>query len=326
MGNTLANVPLVEQGDESGLLVGGSSSKAGDKPIMGSIMEKVVEALNRAQQRQRSVEVSSKAQAAYVGEGLPPVPPKLMERIERGDFMEMCELIPEFWMAHKGIEEGPTQRVARSKGRKQSQNIYVWLQSYVVYVAVIAGKHPARISELMAYMILIIKASQEYEGLASFMYDEAFRRQAAATGLTEWSKINPSIFTECFNTRARSGTRCELCLTLGHDAEGCTRSEGEGDLALRWRTMEAALASPHLRSSERGVPPGYEATDACKLYNEGRCHYQPCKFRHVCRECKGDHPATAVPECYARVVGTPRALGPMRQNRSTKSRGRGFPY
>ena len=66
-----------------------------------------------------------------------------------------------------------------------------------------------------------------------FMYDEAFRRQAAATGLTEWSKINPSIFTVCFNTRARSGTRCELCLTLGHDAEGCTRSEGEGDLALR---------------------------------------------------------------------------------------------
>ena len=68
MGNTLANVPLVEHGDESGLLAGGSS-KAGDKPIMGSIMGKVVEALNQAQQRQRSVEVSSKAQAAYVGEG-----------------------------------------------------------------------------------------------------------------------------------------------------------------------------------------------------------------------------------------------------------------
>ena len=95
-----------------------------------------------------------------------------------------------------------------------------------VYVAVIAGKHPERVSELMAYMILIIKASQEYKVLAWFMYSEDKQ-------LTEWSKINPSIFMVCFNTRARSGTRCELCLTLGHDAEGCTRSEGEGDLALR---------------------------------------------------------------------------------------------
>ena len=111
-----------------------------------------------------------------MGEGLPPVPPKLVERIERGDFVEMCELIPEFWMAHKGEEEAPTQRVAQSKGRKQSQNIYVWLQCYAVYVTVLAGKHPERVSELMAYMIHIIKASQEYEGLAWFMYDEAFRR------------------------------------------------------------------------------------------------------------------------------------------------------
>ena len=100
------------------------------------------------------------------------------------------------------------------------------------YVAVLAGKHPERVSELMAFMIYIIKASEEYEGLAWFMYYEAFRRQAAAR-LTEWSKINPSIFTACFNTRARSGTRCELCLTLGHDAKGCTRSEVEVDLALR---------------------------------------------------------------------------------------------
>ena len=162
----------------------------------------------------------------------------------------------------------------------------------------------------MVYMIHIIKASQEYEGSVWFMYGEAFRRQAAATGLTEWSKINPSVFTVCFITRARSGTRCELFLTLGHNAEGCTRSEGEVDLALRLRTMDAALGSSHLRSSERGVPPGYEATDACKLFNTGRCHYQPCKFRHVCRTCKGDHPATANLSVILSWLGHPKHWTP----------------
>lgn len=146
-----------------------------------------------------------------------------------------------------------------------------------------------------------------------------------STGFTEWLKINPSIFTVCFNSRARSGVRCELCLTLGHDAGGCPRMEGETDLALRLRTMEAALGAPHPSSGERGVPLGYEATDACKLYNEGRCHYNPCKFRHACRACRGNHPAIASPECNARVMGwTPRGLGPVRQGRNI--RGRGFPY
>ena len=111
---------------------------------------------------------------------------------------------------------------------------------------------PEEVPELMAYMIHIIKASQEYEGLAWFMYDEAYRRQAAATGFTEWLKINRSIFTVCFNSRAKSGVRCELCLTLRHDARGCTRTEREMDLALRLRTMEAALGAPHPSSSEGG--------------------------------------------------------------------------
>ena len=72
VGNTLANVPQVEQEE--------SSSKAGDKPIMGTIMGKVVEALNQAQRRQRS-DVSGKAHTAYMVEGLPLVPPKLVERL-----------------------------------------------------------------------------------------------------------------------------------------------------------------------------------------------------------------------------------------------------
>ena len=184
-----------------------------------------MEALNQVQQRQRSVEVSSKAQAAYVGEGLLPVPPKLVEMIERGDFVDV--------RVNSRVLDGPQRCNTKGSPEQGQETVPEHLCVVAVYVAVIAGKHPERVSELMAYMILIIKASQEYKVLAWFMYDEAFRRQAAATGLTEWSKINPSIFTVCFNTRARSGTRCELCLTLGHDAEGCTRSEGEGDLALR---------------------------------------------------------------------------------------------
>lgn len=140
----------MEQGDKS-KEAGGSNSKAGDKPIWGGIMGKVVEALNQEQRRQKGGEDCNKARPAYVGEGLPPVPPKLVVRIERGEFVEMCELIPEFWMVHTGEDDVPAQRVVRSKGRKQSQNIYVWLQCYAIYVAVMAGKYPERVPELIAH-------------------------------------------------------------------------------------------------------------------------------------------------------------------------------
>ena len=116
----------------------------------------------------------------------------------------MCELIPEYWIIQK-CEEASAQRMTRTRGRKQSQNILVWVRCFAMYVAVVAGKWPRRVPEMMAYMINIVKAHQEYKGLAWFLYDEAYRRQAAATGHTEWSKVNPSIFTMCFIAKAKEG-------------------------------------------------------------------------------------------------------------------------
>ena len=60
----------------------------------------------------------------------------------------MCsQLILEFWMVHRGEEELPAQKMVQSKGRKQSQDI-------VVYVAVVSGKQPERMPELMYYVLL----------------------------------------------------------------------------------------------------------------------------------------------------------------------------
>ena len=84
-----------------------------------------------------------------MGEGLPPVPPQLDERIERGDFIEMCELIPEYWMVQKG-EEAAAERMTRIRGRKQSQDIHVWVQCFAMYVAVVSGKWPKQVPEMVA--------------------------------------------------------------------------------------------------------------------------------------------------------------------------------
>ncbi len=49
-----------------------------------------------------------------------------------------------------------------------------WMQCFAVYVGVMATRHPEAVPELMAYMVAIIRASEDYSGLAWVHYDAAY--------------------------------------------------------------------------------------------------------------------------------------------------------
>ena len=44
----------------------------------------------------------------YVGEGSPPVPSKLAEKVRRWEYLEMSELLPEFWSKADDSETMPS--------------------------------------------------------------------------------------------------------------------------------------------------------------------------------------------------------------------------
>lgn len=62
----------------------------------------------------------------HIGEGLPPVPAKLTAKILRHEFMEMHELLPEFWNEPKEDNRPAT----RAKVKKRVLYITVWLQCF----------------------------------------------------------------------------------------------------------------------------------------------------------------------------------------------------
>ena len=95
----------------------------------------------------------------YVDDGLPPVPQRMVDRVHKGEYIEMGDMLPEFWVAPREGKEATAQRLARNRGRRQTQDICVWSQCFAIYVAVMSTKWPQRVPEMMAYMIQIIRAS-----------------------------------------------------------------------------------------------------------------------------------------------------------------------
>ena len=93
----------------------------------------------------------------YVGDGMLPVPAKLAGRIKRWDYIEMGELLPEFWISMRDGEREGRERKARQSRNVTDHNS--WLQCYAIYVAVLGPQEPQALPELMAYMAFIIRVS-----------------------------------------------------------------------------------------------------------------------------------------------------------------------
>ena len=116
--------------------------------------------------------------ATKIGDNLPPVPPKLAGRIIRGEFVALHELLPECL-----VDASEANRPAtKARAKKRILDLNTWLQCFALYVGGLGPVKLAYIPQLMAYMVTIIRVSQEFEGTAWAVYDDAYRRQAAAAG------------------------------------------------------------------------------------------------------------------------------------------------
>ena len=279
----LRSVPTIEADKEQVETVGSESNKYTTNllPVGGSSSKR-----------------KASEQGAYVGEALPPVPQKLADRIQAWEFVEMSELLPEFWSQQRTDEKEGANRAGANRRKRPITEINVWLQCFAVYVGVMSAKHPEAIPELMAYMVAVIRACEDFSGLAWVRYDAAYRRQAAASGNRTWSRINPSLFSLCFTGKAQAAKRCDLCLAASHVTKDCSLSADlDPDLPSRLKAVESAVvafAQSGSGGSERQLQ-RRPHDDICRVFNEKRCYFRRCRYRHVCLGCTGAHPLIDCP-------------------------------
>ena len=77
-----------------------------------------------------------------IGAATPPVPPKLVERIKTGDFIDMAELLPDCMGTSKSsmVDESTKQKVRR----RPVSSIIEWVQCFNTYLSVMCRICPEK--------------------------------------------------------------------------------------------------------------------------------------------------------------------------------------
>ena len=78
---------------------------------------------------------------------------------------------------------------------KQITDVVQWAQAFSIFSLVLVTWFPHRARDLLLYELLILRTYSQFgRGDARRNYDEAFRRDAAARGLSDWSNMNVELF------------------------------------------------------------------------------------------------------------------------------------
>ena len=205
--------------------------------------------------------------AFILGPGRPPIPPKLVTQILANKFIELSELLPENLESPQcesssfTIEGGAIVPITKvlSKRKQEISDILTWVECFTSYITVISASFPSRARDLLSYMALIIRMAKRYTGNCWLNYDRAFRLEAAASNLREWSQLKPDLYS--YHTSVSSS-----------------------ETYTRFATQ----------SSNRREPQGSQsASEICRSWNTGACitPREFCRFRHRCNRpgCGGSH-------------------------------------
>ena len=261
-------------------------------------------------------------QAFILGEGLPPVPAKLVGKICRGEFVDMAELLRDNIEAERRRGSAGEASRSASQRRREIPDILSWVQCFGTYACVVASQHPEKLTQLLAYQTTVIREARRCGGTGWQGYDSMFRQHAANMGAdTDWSKLNNSLYAVTFLAQQNGrGRTCEYCLESDHVAAECAlapsrptepqpparQPPGQGlqfGGAESRRPGESRDPATSMGGRSRG-PSRAPVDRVCYSWNEGFCRFQPrCRFKHECARCGGDHRAT---ECPSRPPPAPR--------------------
>lgn len=255
-------------------IFGDSTSPSGATPAGAAKVPPMVKAATN--------ESSATSPPFTLGEGLPPVPGKLIQKIQRGEYVDMAELLRD------NMELNAGDPLARHLGMQPScqevPDLISWVQCFGIYAAVVSVSHPDQILQLLAYQMMVVRKAIRCGGRGWQSYDAMFRQQAAISPSVDWSKLNNSLYLTMLlqqqNGRGRTCVHIH-CMETDHTSKDCTLAP-----IHPWRYSAHAKGEPasELSSNDNKRNKG-QGTKVCYSWNDGRCSVPYCRYQHICAKC-----------------------------------------
>ncbi len=228
-----------------------------------------------------------------IGQGLPALPKKVIEKILAHDYIDFAELPPAKGKIRSIAPnvEGQVILVQAEdllQTKKLIPDFQTWVQCFAIYVAVIASWQPERVPDLMAYTNNIAKASKKFKWPAWVVYDQNFQLEAVANPSHPWAKIDPSIYSQWQVAQrdgasgARASTIPRTCVQGDHLHPGSAHGRQHSVQQEESRYLSQSASNTSLPQIQ-----------VCLKYNrsDGECSFGPrCRFLHCCSKCRGNHP------------------------------------
>ena len=238
-------------------------------------------------------------QPFVLSEGLAPLPPKLMAKIQKLEFVDMAELLRDNLEVQRCVssQEQSSAQAAQSRSRRREvPDLLSWVSCFRTYMAVLTDKYSEKIKQLLAYQTLIVREARRCGGDGWLAYDSYFRQQVVGDPTADWSGLNTSLYAVTFMAQGgKGGQSCTTCMETDHGREDCAMLQHRSlspHPAKRAISSPAADAYPSNRGKRR------LASITCFAWNQGECRYLHCKYRHVCVRCSGEHPMSRCPSLW----------------------------
>lgn len=245
-----------------------------------------------------------------------PIPHRLVQRIQAGEFVEMRDLLADNVSLHGQLEDihGPAPLAATPlpfrPRLREVPSLQSWMYCFIAYVAVRSTDQLTR--DLLAYGRLIIREALRHGGNGWQEYDRSFRRQAAIDSSIQWNTLLPGLQAATLvGSGGGTGVFCTICREPDHSAPQCALASVQQPILAPspgWPSYRPPVPANPVTAFRRPVrPPRRPETGLviCASWNRGSCSFPgTCTYRHICSSCQLTHKRIECPTARRGPVTT----------------------
>ena len=232
----------------------------------------------------------------------PPVPPRIQDRIVRGEFVDFASLLPKAMFS--GALEPETGRsltvqlapsgddvsIQLASNVRKITSFSSWMEAWNIYLSIVIEHTPARATEFVAYQCIITSASIQYPTAAWLNYDTQFCTLAALNPSLRWDVRHTDLWLQ-FMTAAKPPQSarwpCKHCGDTNHYPDNCPFRPNH---LLAIPGGQRAITREQPNSGSQMPPyPNQQKLFTCRDFNRSTCLCADCKFAHCCEHCGANH-------------------------------------